>query len=239
MEHVEAGFPEPGTKYLDPTRYFDHDTPVVRDFAVSRTAHADTPVARAVALFYAIRDEIRYDPYTISEEPEAYRASRVLEAGAAFCVPKANLLVACARLVGIPAGLGLSDVTNHLCTDRLRRLMAGHNLFIHHGYAVLHLDGRWIKAAATFNLELCQKFDVLPTEFDGREHALFQEFDGQGRRHMEYVRDHGLWSDFDFDRVIGDFRDLYGDSLFENCAVERARNAAREAARFEDERPVV
>lgn len=239
MEHVEAGFPEPGPLYLEPTRYFDYEVPAVREFAHSRTAHAETPVAKSVALFYAIRDEIRYDPYTISDDREVYRASRVLEAGAAFCVAKANLLVACARAVGIPAGLGLSDVTNHLCTERLRRLMAGHNLFIHHGYGVLHLDGRWVKAAATFNRELCEKFDVLPTEFDGSGHALFQEFDSRGRRHMEYVRDNGVWSDFDFDRVMGDFRDLYGETLFENCAVERAKNAAREAARFEDERPVV
>ena len=239
MEHVEGGFPEPGALYLEPTRYFDYDTPPVREFALAKTAGADTPVAKAVALFYAIRDEIRYDPYTISDDRGDYRASRVLEAGAAFCVPKANLLVACARALGIHAGLGLSDVTNHLCTERLLRLMGGSNLFVHHGYAVLHLDGRWVKAAATFNLELCEKFEVLPTEFDGTSHALFQEFDRRGRRHMEYVRDHGVWSDFDFDRVIGDFRDLYPETLFEDCAVEQARNAARKAARFEDERPVV
>ena len=42
---------------------------------------------------------------------------------------------------------------------------------------VLYLNGKWVKAAATFNIELCEKFDVLPTEFDGTENALFQEFD--------------------------------------------------------------
>ncbi len=239
MEHVEGGFPEPGPLYLAPTRYVDHDNPAVRDFALSRSEGADTPTARAVALFYAVRDEIRYDPYTISDDSGDYRASRVLAAGAAFCVPKAILLVACARAVGIHAGLGLSDVTNHLCTERLLRLMGGRNLFIHHGYVVLRLGGRWVKAAATFNRELCDKFDVLPIEFDGTAHALFQEFDGLGRRHMEYVADHGVWSDFDFDRVIGDFRAVYPETLFADCAAERARNAARQAARFEDERPVV
>ena len=201
-------------------------------------ADAETLTARAVRLFYAIRDDIRYDPYTMSGEPADYKASRALAAGAAFCVPKANLMIACARALGIPAGLGLSNVTNHLCTDRLRRLMGGSTLFVHHGYAVLHLAGRWLKAAPTFNIALCRKFDVVPTEFDGTGHALFQEFDRAGRKHMEYVADHGVWSDFDPDRVIGDFRASYPGTLFEDLARERARNAARTAARFEDERPV-
>ena len=238
MEHRATGFPAPGPLYLEPTGYFDFDDPAVAAFARTAAAGAGTPTARAVRLFYAIRDDIRYDPYTMSGDPADYKASRALAAGAAFCVPKANLMIACARALGIPAGLGLSNVTNHLCTDRLRRLMGGNTLFVHHGYAVLHLQGRWIKAAPTFNIELCRKFDVVPTEFDGTGHALFQEFDRLGRRHMEYVADHGVWSDFDPDRVIGDFRAAYPDTLFEDLARERARNAARTAARFEDERPV-
>ncbi len=238
MEHRATGFPEPGPLYLEPTEYFDFDDPAVAAFARTAADGAGTPGARAVKLFYAIRDDIRYDPYTMSGEPADYKASHVLAAGAAFCVPKANLMVAGLRALGIPAGLGLSNVTNHLCTERLLRLMGGETLFINHAYAVLHLGGRWIKAAPTFNLGLCRKFDVLPTEFDGVSDALFQEFDRLGRRHMEYVVDHGVWSDFDPGRVIGDFRSLYPDTIFEDLARERARNAARAVARFEDERPV-
>ena len=208
MEHCATGFPTPGPLYLKPTGYFDFDNPAVAAFARTASAGAETPIARAVKLFYAIRDDIRYDPYTMSGEPADYRASHVLATGAAFCVPKANLMVACARALGIHAGLGLSDVTNHLCTDRLRRLMGGHSLFINHGYAVLHLDGRWVKAAPTFNIGLCRKFDVVPTEFDGTGDSLFQEFDRLGRKHMEYVANRGVWSDFDPVRVIGDFRAL-------------------------------
>ncbi len=239
MEHCTDGFPDPGSRYLAPTPFIDFDRPAVRRFAHDAAAGAKTPVARAVRLFHAVRDRIRYDPYMISDDPEDYRASSVLKAGTAFCIPKAILMAACARALGIHAGVGLSDVTNHLCTDRLRRLMGGQSLFIHHGYAVLYLGGRWLKVAPTFNLELCDKFGVVPTEFDGTAHALFQEFDRQGRRHMEYVADHGVWSDFDMDRVMRDFGDLYPATLYADCARERARNAARTAARFEDERPLV
>jgi len=238
MEHCATGFPEPGPLYLEPTAFFDFDEPIVRDFAATTTADADTPTDKAIKLFYAIRDGIRYDPYTMSGDPAMYAASYVLEAKAAFCVPKAALMVACARSLGIHAGIGLSNVTNHLCTDRLLNLMGGQSLFIHHGYAVLHLDGKWVKAAPTFNLKLCTKFDVVPTEFDGKSSALFQEYDRLGRRHMEYVADHGVWSDLDLDRVVSDFLALYPKTLFDDMTRERARNAAKAAARFEDERPI-
>lgn len=239
MEHLATGFPEPSERYLAPTYYLDHDTPAVRAFAERAAGGAETATDKAARLFYAVRDEVRYDPYTMSDDREAYRASNVLAAGAAFCLPKANLLIAAARAVGIHAGLGLSTVTNHLCTERLRRLIGGHALFVDHGYAVLYLGGRWVKAAPTFNIELCDKFGVRPTDFDGTADALFQQYDRLGRRHMEYLADHGIWSDFDFARVIGDFRRSYPATLFGDLARERARNAARKADRFEDERPLV
>ena len=238
MDHTARGFPKVGEAYLAPTEFFDYEHPGVRAFAEKAAAGAADPTATAVQLFYAVRDRVRYDPYRISDVRDSYRASNVLAAGAAFCVPKANLLVACARSLGIPAGLGLSDVTNHLCTDRLRRLMAGKDLFIHHGWAALHLEDGWVKAAPTFNIELCDKFDVLPTEFDGKTNALFQEFDKRGRKHMEYVRDHGVYPDFPFERVIADFKSFYSPTLFEDCANEAKLNQAKRAREFADERPL-
>jgi hypothetical protein len=92
--------------------------------------------------------------------------------------------------------------------------MGGQTLFSHHGYAVLHVDGRWVKAAPAFNIELCERFHVRPTEFDGRSDAVFQEYDAHDRRHMEYVNDSGVWSDFPFDRVTADFRALYPPSFY-------------------------
>ncbi len=213
--HTPApGKPEPGLAYLQATPFLDCDQPSIRAFAQSVTAGAADSIERAVKLFYAVRDGIRYDPFTMRLAREDYVASRILTAASAYCIPKAILLTAAARACGIPAAIGLSDVVNHLTTQKLKARMGGQTLFIHHGYAVLYLEGSWVKAAPAFNIELCRRFHVLPTEFDGQRDAIFQEYDALDRRHMEYVKDSGIWSDFPFERVMADFRAMYPPSLF-------------------------
>ena len=108
---------------------------------------------------------------------------------------------------GGAAGEGwVTEFVNHLTTEKLKARMGGKTYFIDHAYAALHLDGRWVKAVPAFNIELCRRFGVRPTEFDGRSDALYQEFDAHDRRHMEYVKDHGVWSDFPYEKVAADFR---------------------------------
>lgn len=243
MEFIKNGVPDVGPEFLKPTEFFDFDNDAVHQFAYGAAAGAGTVKEKAVNLFYAVRDRIRYDPYRIRLERDLFKASSVLAAKAGFCLPKANLLIAACRAVGVPAGIGLSDVLNHLCTDRLRYIMGGKDKFLHHGYAVIHIDGKWVKAAPAFNIELCEKFDVLPTEFDGENHALFQEFDAKGRRHMEYSTDHGIWSDFPFERVTADFSDYYPESFYVDAAREAANkafDAMKDAERrnFEEEKPI-
>lgn len=239
MEHITDGFPEVGIDYMQPTAFFDFDQDTVRSFASQAVKEAPSAKEKAIKLFYAVRDSIRYDPYSISLEPEPYKASNVLAAERGYCLPKANLLIACARSVGIPAGIGLSDVYNHLCTERLRRMMGGKELFLHHGYAVMFIDGKWLKSAPAFNIELCEKFDVLPTEFDGESDALFQPYDAKGRKHMEYDADHGIWSDFPLERIATDFSNYYPTSIYDAAA--RAVVDAEiksEQKSFEDEKPL-
>ncbi|MGE5305850.1 MAG: transglutaminase domain-containing protein [Alphaproteobacteria bacterium] len=199
-------------------------------FAVEATRGTTNDIERSVRLFYKVRDGIRYDPYRVGLSRESYKASHVLSVGSGFCLPKTNLLAACVRAVGIPAAIGLADVKNHLCTEKLRRAMGGKEIFLHHGYALLFVEGRWVKAASAFNIELCEKFGVLPTDFDGRSDALLQPIDAQGKRHMEYVVDHGIFADFPFERVIGDFKAYYPEGLFYR---------GDDAVRFEDEQPLL
>lgn len=218
--------------YLEPTDFFDYRSPRVQAFVREAIAEAVDARERAVRLFYAVRDRIRYDPYRISYESPAYRASRVVEDGFGWCVPKAGLLAACARSVGIPAAVGLADVVNHLNTEKLRARMGGVDIFYDHGYAALYLDGAWVKAVPAFNIELCRRFGVRPTDFDGRHDALYQEHDAHGRRHMQYLADHGTWSDLPLQRVRDDFVRHYPDTEF------AAGAEIAPGQRFEDEAPI-
>ena len=130
-------------EYLQPGTYIDSDHPAVAAFA-RRAARGATGVERAVSLYYAVRDGIRYNPFLDFTVDSAYRASSCLEAGEGFCVGKAALLAACGRAEGIPARVGFADVKNHLSTPRLLEHI-GSDLFIYHGYAELHLEEAWVK----------------------------------------------------------------------------------------------
>ncbi len=225
------GLPDAPEAYLAETGFFDITHPVVRRFTDAAVGDAADARTRAVRLFYAVRDRIRYDPYNITYEPPAYRASAVIEAGYGWCVPKAALLAACARAAGIPSAIGLADVVNHLTTEKLKARMGGVNVFYDHGYTALHLDGRWLKVVPAFNIELCERFGVRPTEFDGTSDALYQPFDVHDRRHMEYLADHGTWSDLPLDKIKSDFAIHYPQSL----ARAAARAGHTETDRFEDD----
>jgi transglutaminase-like putative cysteine protease len=172
-------------------------------------ATGDDDRQRAVALYYAVRDDFRYDPYRIDLSPEGMRASSVLANGYGWCVPKAALLAAACRAVGIPARLGYADVRNHLSTERMRQSMKT-DLFIWHGYADLWLDGDWRKATPAFNLSLCERFGLHPLEFNGRDDSIYHEFDKAGNRHMEYVNHRGTWDDMPLAEMVADFARVYG-----------------------------
>jgi transglutaminase-like putative cysteine protease len=180
--------------WLRPTPCLDADHPRVQGLAAQATAGARNPVERAVRLYYAVRDELRYDPYSVECSVDGLRASTVIARSAGYCVAKAGVLAAAARAIGIPARLGFADVRNHLATPRLLALM-GTDVFYYHGYTELRLGERWVKATPAFNIELCQRFGVEPLEFDGREDSLFHPFDVAGRRHMEYLQDRGTRDD--------------------------------------------
>jgi len=186
--------------YLKPTYYLDADHPAIRSFAEQTAGKAGDATAKAVRLYYAVRDGLLYDPYSIDYSPEGCKASAVLARGRGYCVAKATVLAASARAIAIPARLGFADVRNHLATERLRRLM-GTNIFYYHGYTEFYLDGKWVKATPAFNIELCRKFGVLALEFDGRSDSLFQPFDTQNRRHMEYINDRGHRADLPYEEI--------------------------------------
>jgi len=198
-------------KYLEPSRFVDSDAPEVRQFAkeaLRGLAPDASDREKAVRLFEAVRDGLRYDPYRASLDPEDYRASHIATQESGYCVPKAILLAAALRAAGIPAALGFADVRNHLNTEKLLELM-GSDVFIYHGYVQLWIGEESYKVTPAFNMALCERFGVKPLVFDGYSDALFHEYDVNDRRHMEYINDRGIFVDIPIEQFLADFRVAY------------------------------
>jgi transglutaminase-like putative cysteine protease len=198
---------------LQPRFFVDSDHPDIVAFARRTIGDAANDVDKAVRLYMAVRDQVRYDPYNTPMIADAYKASTCLGKGQGYCVNKAGLLAAVARAVGIPARLGYADVRNHLSTKRLLDIL-GTDIFYYHGYTDLWLDGRWVKATPAFNKELTDKFRLKPLEFDGRTDSIYHEFDLAGRRHMEYLAYRGTYADIPFEAIRDAVR-VYYPTLYE------------------------
>lgn len=201
-----------------PTRFIDSDSPSIIAFAEEHAGDGDAR-EKAVRLYYAVRDGVRYDMTTFGLDPEPFVASNCLVAPAAFCVPKAIALAAVARAAGIPAKVGFADVRNHLVSPRVAAMMDD-DLFRWHAYTALYLDGKWVKATPAFDIGLCERHGVLPLDFNGLKDSIFHPFDAAGRPHMEYIRFHGEFDDLPFEQFATEMRAAYPRML---AALEEER----------------
>jgi len=208
-------------QYLQPSATINYDDKAVAAFANGHAGDSADQRKQAVNLYYAVRDGIRYDPYSIDLSIEGLRASATLKSGRGWCVAKAILLAACCRVRGIPARLGFADVRNHLSTQRMRDQMQT-DIFFWHGYTSIFLEGSWLKATPAFNIELCERFRFKPLDFTGRMDSIYHPFDLEGRKHMEYVAYRGEFADVPLDQIAETFRREYlkdapgNDADFEN-----------------------
>jgi len=187
-------------KYLEPGRFIDSNSAIVVQFSKSVVAHETTAKNKAIKLYYAVRDKIRYNPYRIDMSKTAMKASSILKKKSGYCVQKAVLLAALARAEGIPSRLGFADVKNHLTTKRLKELMKS-DIYLYHGYTELYLENRWVKATPAFNLSLCRQFGVDPLEFDGKNDSIFQPLNSKGNRYMEYIHYHGEYAELPYQDI--------------------------------------
>ena len=129
----------PTPAHLASTPQIDSDHPAVAAFARQHgTAPGADPTQRAVALYYAVRDGFRYDPYRVDFTADGMRASTVIALGYGWCVPKAALLAAACRAVGIPARVVLGVILGQR-GDRLQSPGA-HQRGHHHEHEG---DGPW------------------------------------------------------------------------------------------------
>lgn len=217
--------------YLAPTAIIDSDHKSIRDYARENTGGSTEPVEIAVKLYLAVRDGITYDPYAPFYLPEHYRASYVLKRGRSFCIPKASLLCALGRACGIPSRVGFADVRNHLATKQLIEFL-GSDLFVYHGFTEFWLEGKWVKATPAFNSDLCKRHHVPPLEFNGREDSIFQPYNLQRQRFMEYVAFHGVYADIPVDRIVTGWENTYGRDRVRDWIKRFEEAAGRSLADF-------
>jgi transglutaminase-like putative cysteine protease len=203
----------PEKQHLQPTPIIESDHASVKAFVHKHVAGSDNPKDQAVNLYYAVRDEIRYNPYKFELSVNGLKASTTLAVGEAWCVPKAALLAACCRVMGIPARVGFADVRNHLSTKRMREQMKT-DVFHWHGYTTIHLGGKWVKATPAFNVELCEKFRLRTLDFDGHKDSIYHPFDLDGNKHMDYILFRGEYNDVPLEEMRESFKALYSSISF-------------------------
>jgi len=198
-------------KYLSPTAIIDSNHKTIVEYA-SRTVigAGEDAAAKAVKLYYAVRDGIWYDPYYPFYLPGHYRASNVLKSGRGFCISKVSLLCALGRACGIPSRAGFATVRNHLATQKLLDYL-GSDLFVYHGFTEFFIEGRWIKATPAFNAELCKKHKVAPLEFNGKEDSIFHAYNAEKKQFMDYIKYHGSFSDIPVEAILTEWKKTYGE----------------------------
>jgi hypothetical protein len=109
----------------------------------------------------------------------------------------------------IPSRVGFATVRNHLATRELLDYI-GSDLFVYHGYTEFFLENKWVKATPAFNKELCHRHRVSPLEFNGREDSVFQAYNQDDRKFMEYVAEHGTYADIPVDTIVAAWESAYG-----------------------------
>lgn len=196
--------------YLQATPYVESKHPLIRKKAEEITHGLGNETEKAVKLFNYVRDECHYNMYATTGDIEAYRASAILAKGQGWCVQKAILLAALCRAVEIPCGLMLVTIRNHKSPPEAVEIMKT-NVFFPHMYNSIFLNGKWLKAAPTFDREICERTGVPVVNFDGLNDAILPDKDLQGDPYIEYLDDYGIYSDLPWDFILENSYRIYGD----------------------------
>lgn len=196
--------------YLQPTKFFDFNKSKVKQKALEIINGCESDKEKAIALFYWVRDEIKYNMQLfVPKIINNFKASKVIQKHQGFCVSKSILLSTLARAVGIPARIHLVDLINHLVSQKIIDFM-GTNVMYYHGFSELFIDGKWVKLTPSFDKDTAIKGGFLPmVEFDGENDAVFPPYDIKGNKFGEYVGDRGVHADLPLDEIDKVFEEKY------------------------------
>ena len=180
--------------YLNSSYFLDYDTEPIQDLILEFKSDSLSNKEKTIGIYKKVRDEYRYDPYSISLSPDNFKASYIAKKSTGNCVEKSVLLVAALRALDIPARLHLGKVKNHIAVERLTEKF-GSNELTPHGMVNAFLNNQWLKMSPAFNKDLCEKFNVDPLEFDGETNSYLQQYNSNGDQFMEYIEDYGHFED--------------------------------------------
>jgi transglutaminase-like putative cysteine protease len=195
-------------KYLKPTFYFDFKNELIQKLISEFKNDTLSNKEKTIRIYTKVRDNWKYDPYSISLSKEKYQSSHIAKKQSGNCVEKSILLIACLRALGIPARLHLGKVKNHIAVERLTEKF-GSNELTPHGMVNVYLDNKWLKMSPAFNKSLCEKLNVEPLDFDGENNSFLQQYNSKGNRFMEYIDDYGYFDDVPLDFMIKNIKEHY------------------------------
>ncbi|SNR34646.1 transglutaminase-like domain-containing protein [Lutibacter flavus] len=195
-------------KYLESTYYFDIENELVQNLISEFKTNRLSDKEKTIGIYTKVRDDWKYDPYSISLSKEKYKSSHIAEKQSGNCVEKSIILIACLRALGIPARLHLGKVKNHIAVERLTEKF-GSNELTPHGMVNVYLDKKWLKMSPAFNKSLCEKLNVEPLDFDGENNSFLQQYNSEGSRFMEYVDDYGYFDDVPLEFMIKNIKEHY------------------------------
>nr|WP_299384613.1 transglutaminase family protein [Allomuricauda sp.] len=192
---------------LGETFYFDYTSPQVQEMILEFNDSMNDG-DKIKGLYLKVRDGWRYNPFHIGFTPKYYQASVIATKKEAHCIDKAILYIAGLRGLGIPSRLSLAKVSNHIATERLEQKL-GSNEIAPHGLVEVHYQGKWVKCSPAFNKELCDRYNVAPLDFDGTQDSIFQEYNRDNLKFMEYLEDYGSFADVPLDFIRNTFQQNY------------------------------
>ncbi len=192
--------------YIRATYFFDYECTEIQNL-ISGLDTLSTQ-EKITQLYLKVRDGWKYNPYVVTLEKQTYKASHIYNKPEAHCIDKAILYVAGLRALKIPARIRLAKVSNHIAVERLVEKM-GTNEIAPHGLAEVYFNKQWVKCSPAFNKELCEMYRVAPLAFDGTKDSVFQEYNDDNKKFMEYVEEYGSFDDVPLQFIIDTFRKNY------------------------------
>jgi hypothetical protein len=159
-------------EYLESSKLCDLNHPTIKENAVKITKGSETPKDAAIKIFYFVRDKI---PLAIVNPWKT--ASETLEMGKGSCLTKATLQSALLRAVGIPARFRIIEFKGK-DPKEWEGIMPSTSLSMMperwpHYFTEVYIDGKWIKADATFDNALIPDTE----DWNGEENICSIEYE--------------------------------------------------------------